>query len=79
MVRSFKTLCELADFDASLSIPFTPTELPTEEVSHQIESASVIKDKPGYTININIQLALPSDATKETFDAFFESMKKYLG
>ena len=79
IVLTFKTLCELADFSAVLPISQAQTEEPAIDVGQPLESTIVGKEKPGYTININIQLALPSDATKETFDAFFESMKKHLG
>lgn len=74
MRRTFRTLCELADFGA----PSVREEVSRIDPSQRLESTMVRKERPGYTININIQLALPSDAKKETFDAFFESMKKNL-
>ena len=36
------------------------------------------QSKGGVTININIELALPENASQETFDTFFKSMKKHL-
>jgi hypothetical protein len=78
MVLTFKTLCELADFSTILPVSPPQTEQSAMKVAYELEPTIIHKEKLGYTININIQLALPSDATKETFDAFFESMKKYL-
>ncbi len=78
IVLTFKTLCELADFSDGAPILRPSVEETAKEVTQQNESSFIRKEKTGYTININIQLALPSDATKDTFDAFFESMKKHL-
>lgn len=78
MVRTFRTLCDLADFGVPPIAPPAREDVSGIETGRQLESTMVRKEKPGYTININIQLALPSDAKKETFDAFFESMKKHL-
>jgi hypothetical protein len=78
MVLTFKTLCELADFSTIIPDSLTQAEQADMDVAHEIEQPVIRKEKSGCTININIQLALPSDATKETFDAFFESMKKHL-
>ena len=78
MVRTFRTLCDLADFEISSSASPITEEIGGIEIGKEMMPTTVSKEKPGYTININIQLALPSDAKKETFDAFFESMKKNL-
>jgi hypothetical protein len=32
----------------------------------------------GLTVNINIQLQLPGDATAETYERFFEAMRKHI-
>ncbi len=77
IVLTFKTLCESADFTAMSTSPMQVEEVAIE-TGQQPESTLLRREKAGYTININIQLALPSDAKKETFDAFFESMKKHL-
>jgi hypothetical protein len=81
IVLTFKTLCELADFstEISASSKISPTIVENVlEVPPQLEQSYPDKGKAGYTININIQLTFPNDATKETFDAFFESMKRHL-
>jgi len=77
IVLTFKTLSELADF-TSFPIPSISAEKGATESGRQVDSTLIPREKTGYTININIQLALPSDAKKETFEAFFESMKKHL-
>jgi len=78
MVRTFRTLCEFAELVAApLAIPLQ-VEVSPFEIAQHLESHFARKEKPGYTININIQVALPSDAKRETFDALFDSMKKRL-
>lgn len=81
IVLTFKTICESADFSAEVpSSPPSPLTVGKSvvETQPQFKPSLLSKEKAGYTININIQLTLPNDATKETFDAFFESMKKHL-
>lgn len=78
MVRTYRTLCELADFNSAFEAVPEREEVSGIEIGQKFESTMIRKKRPGYTININIQLALPSDAKRETFDAFFESMKEHL-
>jgi hypothetical protein len=30
------------------------------------------------TVNLNIELSLPADASRDVYDAFFKAMKKHL-
>ena len=81
VVRTFKTLCETADFSAE---PPAPVE-PDEAVKH-----SGGKDRPpvylpgkpqahsGPAININIQLQLQATEDAKVYDNFFAAMKKHL-
>ena len=77
MIRTFKTLCELADFEVDVEAMPRTTDSKFE-IGQKVEEHLTQTNAHGYTVNINIQLSLPSDAKKETFDEFFKSMKKHL-
>ena len=77
IVRTFKTVCEIADFGA---------EQPTVDVSDE-KSQVRAKEKPvtesdplkkpfGPAININIQLQIPATEDARVYDSFFAAMKK---
>jgi hypothetical protein len=83
MVSTFKTVSQLSD----------PNTLAADIVEEASEDAPVRADassnsrKPritqtngseGMTININIQLQVPADATGEIYEKFFEAMRKHL-
>jgi hypothetical protein len=83
MVTTFKTLCELGEFNQS--------EGKHDEVgaisNKQIEDASEpVKNIPllipskgqGLSLNINIELHLPATQDGEIYDKLFESLKKHL-
>jgi hypothetical protein len=75
MVTTFKAICRLADFSSEPTIVETPhLEMPRSE--RQI--AKTIAAGDGLTVNINIQLQLPADATAETYERFFEAMRKHI-
>ena len=79
MVTAFVSTRELSDFTDEVleenSVQVDPSEI--------FETKSVMKEatqKPSPVVggvNINIQLQLPSDATGEIYDKFFEAMKKH--
>ncbi len=77
IVKKFKALCKLADFKSSIPDSKHEKESSNAQIK-KIVPKEVQKEKQGYTININIQLTMPSDAKKDTIDAFFKSMKKNL-
>jgi len=80
MVLTFKTLCELADFEAAEKEPSpkqaeaAPTE---EELKQQLEPAYRGLGE-GVTININIQLTLPETKDPEVYRSFFQALKNNL-
>lgn len=84
MVRTFRELCNLADFRE-------PTDIPLKEKSpvlepliqeHTKEPQEIIVDtqelRHGVTLNINIQLTLPETKDGSIYDKIFESLKKNL-
>jgi hypothetical protein len=87
IIATFKALVGLADFETEASIvtptPAAPTSAATTAAPFLGEPQTTglllqKQTKGGVTVNINIELALPENATQETFDAFFKSMKKHL-
>ena len=84
MVGTFRAMCELADFDNALA-----SNDDADEIIEEIETGAVkLKGSArasnagragdGLTVNINVQLQLPSDASGEVYDKFFEAMRKHL-
>ena len=86
MVRTFKVLADMADFESpTKSLPeIEPSGEEEEEEEEQIEQGEVAKRKVitatphGVTVNINIQLQIPATDKAETYDRFFAAMKKHL-
>lgn len=84
VVSTFKSLCKLAKFDE------IQARSGAEEVEELVDPARRATDLPrrftstapqvasGMTVNLNVQLQLPPDATGEIYDKFFEAMKKHL-
>jgi hypothetical protein len=81
MVRTFKTLCELADFTStpppSPEIPSSPEiEVTTDGSRVKIVDRAIAPQD--VTINVNIQLTLPETKDGSIYDKIFESLKKHL-
>lgn len=82
MVRTFKALCELADFDQEIdtqepdkpSIKVRTTEKP-QDPPEEMQVKSI--GKQGFTLNVNIQLTLPETKDDIVYDKIFESIKKH--
>lgn len=74
MVRTFKTIAGLADFEAEGSL------LPHQGIAVSSEDVGTRRQprRPELVLNVNIQLALPEGSTADTFEDFFKAMKKYL-
>ncbi len=77
IVRTFKILSELADFEA------TPSEgvgaEPTLPSAVQRGSPSLRPlVAPGLTVNINVQLQLPATDDEAVYDKLFGSLKRHL-
>jgi hypothetical protein len=74
MVRTFKYLCELADFEAVLVeehkiAPIVPAEGKVKELPLGVKPV---------TLNINIQLQLPATEDATIYEALFTALKKNL-
>jgi hypothetical protein len=82
MVGTFKALCRLGDFSDVSSIeerqPDLEDQAPPPRRSSAVVPAITTVGKDGLTVNLNVQLQLPSDATAETYERFFEAMRKHL-
>jgi hypothetical protein len=82
IVRTFKTLCELSDFEG------TPAEsAEAEEIveipgangrNSSLKTSKVPKYESGLTVNINIALQLQATDDASVYDKFFAAMKKHL-
>jgi hypothetical protein len=72
MVRTFKNLCEFADFEA-----VAVEEHVTTPTAPAVEK--VVEIPPGvqpFTLNINIQLQLPATEDATIYEALFSALKK---
>lgn len=83
MVNTFKALAQFGNFDDSEpSTASTPPRPDTGNPPPQAENQKTaeIPGHPaaGMTINLNIELSLPIDATGEVYDRFFLAMKKHI-
>src|SRR5690606_27991411 len=88
MVRTFKTLVELADFSSTRyeqthSGQITPTisqsdstTVPLDVEMPQLTHAA--QTPAGLSVNINIQLTIPESKDPEVYDNFFAALKKHL-
>jgi len=74
MVRTFKNLCELADFEAVAEEEHvtTPTAPAGEKVGEILPGVKPV------TLNINIQLQLPATEDATIYEALFSALKKNL-
>ena len=78
MVRTFKTLCELADFTSTPQPSVEITAIPPVEVAAEAKLADGATVSQGITVNVNIQLTLPETKDSSIYDKIFESLKKHL-
>lgn len=78
IVTTFKTLCDLADFEKGESVEATIIE-PTQEPSRRTVRTAVHREEPaGMTVNINIQITVPETDKPEVYDKFFAALKRNL-
>ena len=78
VVSTFKALCQFAHFEAAEA---TSAEAPPKPIPKAPKVPAVTKTGhmgEGPTVNINVQLQVPADATGEIYDKFFSAMKKHL-
>jgi hypothetical protein len=89
MVRTFQMLVEAGDFDGTRTEQPSQRERsgqPVQEVSkgaprpeeRAVVVERVINATPGLTLNVNIQLQLPSTADAEVYDKLFSAMRTHL-
>jgi hypothetical protein len=80
MVRTFRTMADMADFGSPGEDLGTMTG--SEDENEIQEEKKIVKQKlvtgNGMTVNINIQLQIPATDKAETYDSFFAAMKKHL-
>ena len=81
MVGTFRVLAQYGDFDSLDGIDAaTPPPPPSQgqSPSKTPQFSVPLPSANGMAINLNIELALPTDATGEVYDKFFAAMKKHL-
>lgn len=87
MVRTFKTLADMGDFDTPLDNPeLIPTSTETGDGHDSGTNGNAVvaarrmvsTTTSGMTVNINIQLQIPATDKPETYESFFAAMKKHL-
>jgi Family of unknown function (DUF5343) len=81
MIRTFRVLCEPAEFGTAPAAPATMTvptgpegETPLVRDQKNMRAAAA----RGLTLNVNIQLELPASSDGEVYDKLFEAMGKHL-
>ena len=84
-MRTFKAICELGDFTVEKSTApakVKPKPKPKAQDADEVPLRELpVKTREiadGLTVNINVQLQVPPDATGEIYDKFFEAMRKHL-
>ena len=80
MARTFKTLCDYADW-TDLSIPVVnSTPKPTTQVDGDEEKAPIKTKTQSKEMNLhyNIQIHLPETTNMAVYDAIFQSLRKHL-
>lgn len=86
LVRTFVNLCELADFESVQPVASTQVTPTAEEVPSSVPSMPVAPLQEGISIPkkvepqiaFNIQVALPENASPETYDNIFKSIATHL-
>jgi hypothetical protein len=81
-IATFKTLCELAEFNGTTPQHDEPKPQDGASVGEQLaKSRDLIKNQAkgsSITMNINIQLTLPDTTDATVYDNFFAAMKKHI-
>lgn len=77
VVKTFRSLCEMADFDAK-GPRFGTGPTPAEDVDVPVDAAPPRGAPEEFAVNINIQLELPATDKAEIYDKLFASLRKHL-
>jgi len=72
MVKTFASLCQLADFGKELELAPEPSMPERARISIKPEKGVISE------IHINIQLHLPATSDSSVYDSLFKSLKKHL-
>jgi len=79
MVATFRALAQFGDFDGTDDNSPDSTEANAAAASNATSAVSKkISGSGGMTINLNVELVVPTDATGDVYDKFFAAMKKHL-
>lgn len=80
MVGTFKTFCEMADFDDIDTDEGDESgdEKRKTKNKEKKEPKAKIEHSSGVVVNINIQIGVPATENEEIYDKFFASLKKHL-
>ena len=81
MTRTFKVLCEQADFSAITKPKKTPAAIATAppQVPNKEQAEVPLQNKPNLAqLHYNIQIHLPESRDPKVYDAIFESLNKHL-
>ena len=80
MAKTFKTLCDYADW-TDLTTPSVAPTIKSSEVSDNAEEKKVLNTQPQskeMNLHYNIQIHLPETTNMAVYDAIFQSLKKHL-
>lgn len=80
MVGTFKALAQYGNFETQEDqATVDPDPAPTAPQSPAVQIPITSGGSPaGMTVNLNVELVVPTDATGEVYDKFFAAMRKHL-
>jgi hypothetical protein len=81
MVATFRTLASFGTFEDDASPPMEQENIKApklDDVGGGLLPKTTLSSGSGVTINLNIELSVPTDATGEVYEKFFQAMRKYL-
>jgi hypothetical protein len=73
MVDTFKVLCSFADFEA---IPTSEGEVKEHEKIEKMKGVEALPS--GITLNLNIQIVLPTTDDASVYDKIFKALKEHI-
>ena len=76
MIQTFKTLCSLADFSRVDAIATTDAGTPDDRTIQL--AREVIPTADGLTVNLNIQLVLPTTENIQIYESIFKLLKEHV-
>ena len=82
IIKTFKALCEIADFSNSPSaeMPISPTSQPSgvqQSPKHDLTPQNQLGGNSSQ-IHLNIQVHIPGEQSPETYEAIFKNLGKYV-